>query len=95
MSAWADKVKERMAFVHETALKLQRRAEKARRSPTTESRDEIPTLVQDCPECANHWFAEGQGLLHAFASVGIERGKSSWEMAESYFANYHGKRHPS
>ena len=55
---------------------------------------DLPKLVNECPRCANHWFA-APFLAEAFASVGIEHGKSSFEMAESYFADYHRKKHPA
>ena len=54
---------------------------------------EVPEIVKTCPRCQAHWDAEAPGLIHAFASVGIEHGKSSHEMAVEYFGIYHKKSH--
>ena len=48
----------------------------------------FPTRVTSCEKCAEHYFNE-PFLREAFASVGIEHGKSSWQMAESYFDTFH------
>ena len=53
--------------------------------------EDWPPYLQ-CPECLEHYFDE-PFLPAAFASVGIEHGKSSYEMAESYFGEYHRKKH--
>ena len=53
---------------------------------------EFPTKVQDCDKCREYYFANPM-LIGAFASVGIEHGKSTWEMAESYFAEFHKNKH--
>lgn len=47
-----------------------------------------------CAKCTRHWFAQPQ-LAHAFASVGIEHGKSSWQMAREYFSWFHANKHPA
>ena len=52
----------------------------------------FPNKVQSCDKCREHYFSN-PSLLLAFSSVGIEHGKSSWEMAESYFAEYHKRKH--
>jgi hypothetical protein len=46
-----------------------------------------------CDACTEYAALQGPVLLHAFASVGIERGKSAYEMAQDYFADYHEKGH--
>lgn len=46
-----------------------------------------------CDECRAHWLDERDGLTHAFASVGIEAGLTTPEMAERYFASYHKRGH--
>lgn len=56
-----------------------------------QSRPEEP-LWETCPKCIDHYYGE-PGLVHAFASVGIEHGKSSFQMAESYFDQYHKVGH--
>ncbi len=53
----------------------------------------LPLHVEDCAKCRRHWYSDGPSLLHAFASVGIEHGKSTAEMADSYFARYHKNGH--
>ena len=50
-------------------------------------------LWETCPLCIEHFYGEGSGLLHAFASVGIELGKSQFEMAATYFEQYHKLGH--
>jgi hypothetical protein len=50
-------------------------------------------LWESCPECIEHFYGNGSSLLHAFASVGIEHGKSQFQMAESYFDIYHSRGH--
>lgn len=60
---------------------------------TRADRYDMPSLVKECSDCAEHWFAHSMGLVHAFASVGIEYNKSAWEMAESYFSVYHARKH--
>ena len=52
----------------------------------------FPSKVQSCNKCREHYFSS-PGLLLAFSSVGIEHGKSPWEMAEGYFAEYHKRKH--
>jgi hypothetical protein len=47
---------------------------------------------ESCPKCIDHYYGN-PSLVHAFASVGIEHGKSTFEMAESYFARYHRVGH--
>lgn len=51
-----------------------------------------PPLWESCPECMEHYIRQ-PGLAHAFASVGIEHGKSSYQMAESYFTDFHARKH--
>jgi hypothetical protein len=50
-------------------------------------------FLNGCGECFVHWAKEGMGLTHAFASVGIEHGKTTYEMAESYFRSFHKRGH--
>jgi hypothetical protein len=38
-------------------------------------------------------FQMERALMLSFASVGIEHGKSSYQMAESYFRAYHRSGH--
>ena len=45
-----------------------------------------------CGKCLEHWHSEPH-LVHAFASVGIEHGKSTGEMAADYFASFHARKH--
>ena len=50
------------------------------------------SLWESCPKCIAH-YRTSPGLVLAFASVGIEEGKSSFQMAEAYFAQYHKGGH--
>ena len=50
-------------------------------------------LWEKCPKCAAHYYSSAPQLIHAFASVGIEHGKSTWQMAESYFEQFHKNKH--
>lgn len=50
-------------------------------------------LWESCPKCIEHFYIDNPSLVHAFASVGIEYGKSSFEMAETYFDQYHKAGH--
>lgn len=45
-----------------------------------------------CQPCTDHWRRNAAGLRHGFASVGIERGLSSFDMARTYFVDFH-RRH--
>jgi hypothetical protein len=45
-----------------------------------------------CGKCAMHYFDQ-PFLVEAFASVGIEHGKSSGQMAEEYFTHFHKQKH--
>lgn len=45
-------------------------------------------IPDDCATCLAHWF-DAPHLVGAFSSVGIEHGKSSWQMAVEYFAHMH------
>lgn len=51
-------------------------------------------LWEKCADCMKHYY-ETPFLVESFNSVGIEHGKSAYQMAESYFALYHGKKHPT
>ena len=46
-----------------------------------------------CDKCAAHQRARGYALEFAFSSVGIEKGKSSGQMAREYFSAYHACGH--
>lgn len=53
----------------------------------------IVDLVPDhCAQCLEH-FRSTPFLVEAFASVGIEHGKSSGQMAKEYFAVFHRNAH--
>ena len=54
--------------------------------------EQFPRRVQDCDKCREHYFANPM-LVGAFASVGIEHGKSTWQMAEEYFERFHKGQH--
>jgi len=47
----------------------------------------------DCPECAAYFEANGDALVFAAASVGIERGLTSNQALASYFADFHRTGH--
>jgi hypothetical protein len=49
-------------------------------------------IPDGCGECYLH-FAEQPHLVGALASVGIEAGKSTWEMARDYMAAWHAYGH--
>ena len=49
-------------------------------------------LWESCPECFEH-LRTTPGLLLSFASVGVEHGKSQFQMAELYFDGYHERGH--
>ena len=49
--------------------------------------------VPDCSRCLEHLSEDGWAILEACASVGIEHGKSTTEMAERYFETFHAKGH--
>jgi len=55
--------------------------------------DEWPDRVQNCDKCREFYFAQGPGLVGACASVGIEHGKSTWEMIAIYLDRYHANKH--
>lgn len=46
-----------------------------------------------CGDCRQHLNENFDGLVHSFASVGIEEGESSDKMAEIYFEGYHNRGH--
>jgi hypothetical protein len=52
----------------------------------------LPKWYLDCDKCRAHADSE-PFLLEAFASVGIEHGKSSGQMAEEYFVHFHRNGH--
>jgi len=52
----------------------------------------LPDWYVNCDKCREYADSEPM-LLHAFASVGIEHGKSSGQMAEEYFAEFHRSGH--
>ena len=54
--------------------------------------EDFPVRVQGCDKCRQHYF-DNPMLLHAFASVGMEYGKSVWTMAEEYFDRFHKSKH--
>lgn len=49
-------------------------------------------LWERCPDCMAH-FRSTPFLVESFNSVGIEHGKSAYQMAESYFGEYHKAKH--
>lgn len=49
-------------------------------------------LWEKCPKCMIH-FLDEPALGYAFSTVGIERGKSDYQMAEAYFSYYHENGH--
>lgn len=55
--------------------------------------EDLPTMVKECERCAEHWDANGWSIIGACASVGIEHGKSTWQMAKDYFEGYHRRGH--
>jgi hypothetical protein len=52
--------------------------------------ESLPSTV--CPECMDYYFSS-PGLIHACASVGIERGLSTGEMLGRYLDAYHRRGH--
>jgi hypothetical protein len=50
-------------------------------------------VVGDCPACWELLMQQGFALVEAFASVAIAQGRSSADMARSYFAAYHRRGH--
>jgi len=49
-------------------------------------------LWERCAECMRYYRSQPH-LLGAFASVGIEHGKSTYQMAVDYFDYYHSSHH--
>lgn len=53
----------------------------------------IQELVpKNCGKCLAHFFANPH-IVGAFASVGIEYGKSSGQMAKEFYATFHKNKH--
>lgn len=53
----------------------------------------IDELVpKHCQKCLAH-FAANPFIVEAFASVGIEHGKSSGQMAQEFYATFHKNKH--
>lgn len=56
--------------------------------------DVTEPLWESCADCMQHYY-ETPFLVESFNSVGIEHGKSAYQMAESYFKLFHEKKHPT
>ena len=52
-----------------------------------------PSPLTDCEKCNAYLLSLGWAAMHAFASVGIERGKSTAQMAREYLQAYHERGH--
>lgn len=50
----------------------------------------VARSVTDCADCLAHWDVN---LTAACASVGIEHGKSTYQMIREYLAGYHERGH--
>jgi hypothetical protein len=50
-------------------------------------------LWRECPLCREYADEKGYAMVGAFASVGIEHGKSVTRMASEYFERYHASGH--
>lgn len=49
-------------------------------------------IPKGCAKCLQH-FCANPFLVEAFASVGIEHGKSSGQMAQEFYAFFHKNKH--
>ena len=59
---------------------------------TTPGRLVFHNGIPDCDDCQEHAFSQPM-LSEACASVGIEHGKSTYEMFKTYIAAYHFRGH--
>jgi hypothetical protein len=62
-------------------------------TPNSDAASTSEPLWESCPDCIEHFYSNGASLFRAFASVGIEYGKSQFQMAEMYFDTYHSRGH--
>lgn len=54
---------------------------------------ELPRQITECAKCREYYEANYTMLKYALSTTGIERGKSTWEMAEDYFDELHRREH--
>lgn len=52
----------------------------------------VDLVPNRCAKCLQHFF-DSPMIVEAFASVGISYGKSSGQMAKSFYAGYHKRGH--
>lgn len=52
----------------------------------------LDLLPNQCSRCLSHFLSTPM-IVEAFASVGIEHGKSSGQMAQEFYAQYHANKH--
>jgi hypothetical protein len=52
----------------------------------------VELVPNHCAKCLEH-FQDNPSMVGALASVGIEHGKSSGQMAKEFYATFHKKKH--
>lgn len=50
---------------------------------------EVRPAWADCSECSAYWSANASAVIHAAASVGIERGLTTNQSIDAYFRERH------